>query len=231
MSWNIFNTIWVKLVLVSLVLTISTVSSAQSLVWNNVYTHFAKEEPLKDMLMAMAAEQETPIVVSKQIKDTVSVYYRDQTTKKILSDLVSTYNLMTFFDGSTLYIYKKDEISHSSMTMLKNPIMELEYELIKRKILDKKNKNIRWELDRATNSVSFNGPARFVELVLEIANRLDQSHLNVSIYKWKAADGTVNYSNEPPFDKQYERVKTIRRYKTFSQEKSGINKAQEGKNE
>jgi type III secretion protein C len=198
-----------------LLLAYSPVSYAYNLMWDNKYTHFAKEEPLKDMLLALAAEQNTPIIVSDQIQDSVSVYYRDKSTSEIINDLKKTYNLMTFFDGSTLYVYKKDEIKHASVTLEKNPITSLEYELIEKKVLDKKSKNIRWELDRGTNSVSFDGPARFVEIVLEIANRLDQSNLNINIYKWKAPDGTINYSNEPPFDSKYERVKTIRRYKTI----------------
>lgn len=212
-----------KLCIIVALFAMTMTSNAYNLSWNNKYTHFSKEEPLKDILKAIASEQNTPVVISDQVLGTVSAYYRDESTQKILSDLKNTYSLMTFFDGDTLYIYKINEVEHSSITMQKNPITALEYELIEKNILDKNNKGIRWELDRGTNSVSFNGPRRFVEIVLETANRLDQSNSSVNIYKWKSADGTVNYSNEPPFNSKYKRVKTIRRYKTVPQTKSDKN--------
>ncbi|HPE58816.1 MAG TPA: DUF4124 domain-containing protein [Thiolinea sp.] len=160
------------------------------------YSHFSDEEPLGEMLKTLAANEETPIVVSPMVKDIVSMHYRDQTPRFIFDDLAKTYGLIWYYDGETLYVYKEDEAQRGSISLEKMKPREFTTALERLGILDGQ---FHWEVSEIDNMIYFNGPERFVSAVLDMAKLMEnQSPQRTQIYKWVDAKGRVNYSNEKP---------------------------------
>lgn len=166
--------------------------------WSNEsYTHYSKDEPLSEMLNMMAADKNISIVVSNKITENISAYFRNKTASDIFSTIKHTYNLSTYFDGKSLYIYKTNELKIITTVLSTSPIKFLEKELISNNYLNEKlKKELKWNINKKRNSVTFHGSARFSSIVNDIATSLDK---NRYIYKWQGENQHVHYSNEPPF--------------------------------
>ncbi|HPY42183.1 MAG TPA: hypothetical protein PLM98_16780, partial [Thiolinea sp.] len=96
-------------ILVIGLLLLTKVAMAAPLAWSDkVYSHFSDQEPLADLLETLASTQKVPVVISPNIKDVVSLHYKEQLPKAIFDDLAKTYNLIWFFDGESLYVYKEN---------------------------------------------------------------------------------------------------------------------------
>ncbi len=164
---------------------------------NDTYTHFSKNEPLSEMLEAMALDQDLPIVISDNITDKISAYFRKKKTKDIFSVLQRTYGLVAYFDGDALYVYKNDEVISKTITLNKSPVKFLEKALFDTGAMDEKVRNeVKWRINTKLNSVTFRGVQRFIDLTQSLAKKLNSSYY---IYKWKDKKGRLHYSNDPPF--------------------------------
>lgn len=182
--------------LISTLLFAST-AMAEDLPWKNEqYTHYSEQEPLSEMLQAMASAQNTTAVISGQVDDIVSVYYRKMSPERILNQLSKAHDLMWFYDGEALFVYKKDEAQTGSVTLKHMPVSEFTSTMKKLGILDKK---FYWKELEEESLVQFKGPERFVTSVLQMANIVDvprTSHQKV--YKWIDRNGVVNFSSRNP---------------------------------
>ncbi len=175
---------------------------------DNTYTHFSKNEPLSDMLEAMALDQDLPIIISEKVTDKISAYFRKKKTNEIFSILQRTYGLVAYFDGDALYVYKNDEVISKTITLNKSPVKFLEKALFDTGAMDAKVKTeVKWRINTKLNSVTFRGVQRFVDLTETLAKKLNSSNY---IYQWRDKKGRQHYSNDPPFgNKQYLDIMSI----------------------
>jgi len=161
------------------------------------FTHFSREEPLGDVLKAMAENQGSNIIISNQVEGNINAYYRNKRTAEVFDNLKSTYNLVSYNDSDTLYVYTMAELQKVSIKMRTSPIRYLEQELLNIGVLNKKNKHkFGWKLNIKKNIVEFRAAPRFAEITKNIAYELENNNY---IYKWKDKNNTIHYSNEPPF--------------------------------
>ena len=166
--------------------------------WSDqTYTHFSKNEPLIDMLEAMALDQDLPIVVSDNVTDNISAYFKQKKASDIFLTLKRTYGLVAYFDGDALYIYKNDEVISKTLTLNKSPVKFLEKALFDIGAMDPNIKNeVKWRINTKLNSVTFRGVQRFIDIANGVAKKLNSSNY---IYKWMDKKKRVHYSNDPPF--------------------------------
>lgn len=171
--------------------------NAAPLPWSGgVYSHFSDQEPLGEVLKTLAASQNTPIVVSPKVKDVVSLKLKEMAPKDMFEELVRTYGLIWYYDKESLYIYKEEEAQTASVS-LKNRSPDEFTAALKR--LDVLEDRFKWQVSEIDNLIYFTGPERFISSVLEMASVVDSQRLARSrIYRWKDANGVMNYSNEPP---------------------------------
>ena len=167
--------------------------------WSDeIYTHFSKNEPLIDMLEAMALDQDLPIVVSSNVTDNISAYFKEQKASDIFSTLKRTYGLVAYFDGDALYIYKNDEVISKTLTLNKSPVKFLEKALFDIGAMDPNIKDeVKWRINSKLNSVTFRGVQRFIDIANGVADKLNSNNY---IYKWMDKKKRVHYSNDPPFE-------------------------------
>jgi hypothetical protein len=204
------NKFFVNIFVIFILLVIFSFSSiTYSDYWpDDTYTHFSKNEPLSEMLEAMALDQDLPIILSEKITDKISAYFRKKKTNEIFSILQRTYGLVAYFDGDALYVYKNDEVISKTITLNKSPVKFLEKALFDTGAMDAKVKaDVKWRINTKLNSVTFRGVRRFVDLTESLAKKLNSSNY---IYQWRDKKGRQHYSNDPPFgNKQYLDIMSI----------------------
>ena len=184
-------------VLLVCLLLLGKAAIAAPMTWSEKpYSHFSDQEPLTDLLQTLASTQKMSVVVSPNVKDVVSLHYKQQLPKDIFDDLAKTYGLIWFFDGETLYVYKENEAQRGSVSMEKMTPQAFTTAMKRLGVLDNQ---YRWEISEVDNMIYFTGPERFVSSVLDMAKLMDTQQLErPQIYKWVDANGRVNYSNERP---------------------------------
>lgn len=184
-------------ILVVCLLLLTKAAWAAPLTWSQqAYSHFSDQEPLVDLLQTLASTQKVPVVLSPQIKDVVSLHYKQQLPELIFNNLVKTYGLIWFFDGETLYVYKENEAQRGSVSLEKMTPQAFTTAMKRLNVLDSQ---YHWEVSEVDNMIYFTGPERFVSSVLDMAKMMDTQKLErPQVYKWIDAKGQVNYSNERP---------------------------------
>lgn len=183
--------------LVVCLLLLTKAAWAAPLTWSQqAYSHFSDQEPLVDLLQTLASTQKVPVVLSPQIKDVVSLHYKQQLPEVIFDNLIKTYGLIWFFDGETLYVYKENEAQRGSVSLEKMTPQAFTTAMKRLNVLDSQ---YHWEVSEVDNMIYFTGPERFVSSVLDMAKMMDTQKLErPQVYKWIDAKGQVNYSNERP---------------------------------
>ena len=183
--------------LVVCLLLLTKAAWAAPLTWSQqAYSHFSDQEPLVDLLQTLASTQKVPVVLSPQIKDVVSLHYKQQLPEVIFDNLIKTYGLIWFFDGETLYVYKENEAQRGSVSLEKMTPQAFTTAMKRLNVLDSQ---YHWEVSEVDNMIYFTGPERFVSSVLDMAKMMDNQKLErPQVYKWIDAKGQVNYSNERP---------------------------------
>ena len=186
-----------KLLLLILFSCLSASLTAEELQWDKEkYTHYSEEQPLKDMLEAMASAQGTSIVISPKVNDIVSVYFKEMYPSEILRSLAQSNKLLWYYDGEILYVYKDDEVQTGSVTLKQISVKDFSQTLRKMGILDKQ---FYWNEIEEEGIVYFKGPERFVSAVLQMSEILDNNApSNKKVFKWKDRTGRINYSNINP---------------------------------
>ncbi|MFM2319748.1 MAG: hypothetical protein RLZZ215_2369 [Pseudomonadota bacterium] len=184
-------------ILVVCLLLLTKAAWAAPLTWSQqAYSHFSDQEPLVDLLQTLASTQKVPVVLSPQIKDVVSLHYKQQLPELIFNNLVKTYGLIWFFDGEMLYVYKENEAQRGSVSLEKMTPQAFTTAMKRLNVLDSQ---YHWEVSEVDNMIYFTGPERFVSSVLDMAKMMDTQKLErPQVYKWIDAKGQVNYSNERP---------------------------------
>lgn len=178
-----------------------SIAWAAPLPWNDrPYSHFSDQEPLPEMLSALAASQKTPVIVSKKVDGYVSAHFKDREATDIFNEIVNTHGLIWYYDTEALYVYRKEEIKQGSVSMKKMSPIEFTAALKRLEVFDPQ---FKWDISEVDNVISFNGPERYVDVVLENAKLLDLKRLDrTQVYKWKDNSGRVHYSTEKPVSLQ-----------------------------
>ena len=184
-----------KIVFSSILLISAPAMHAKKINWSNhSYTHFSKEEPLSLFLESLAAEQNIPIVISHKVDDIISAYYKEKKLSFIFHELSLTYGLNSFFDGNILYVYKREETQTGTVSLINAFVSDLEKDLRDNELLDD---NIRWNVDEISNSVTFSGAKRFVDIVLSKARKLEKNNAS-TIFQINSRDGIPYFTQERP---------------------------------
>jgi len=175
----------------------ATAAVAAPLQWNEKpYSHYSDQEPLAEMLKTLAANQGTPISLSDQVDDVVSMHYKNRTSVEIFKELIQTYGLIWYYDGESVFVYKEDEAKRGSVSMENMSPQEFSDALKRLEVLDDQ---FHWEISEVDNVIYFTGPERFVSSVLSMAQLMDSNaSKRTKIFKWVDATGRVHYSNERP---------------------------------
>lgn len=149
-----------------------TIADAAPINWHSNRVHVeADGQDLKEVLRDFAAGQGIPATVSADVHGTVTGHF-DMSPQRFLDTLSSTFGLVWFYDGVVLSISDVNSVTrqvikldHASTDDLSSALMQLH--------LDSRRFPIVYDASQSTALVS--GPAPYVQLVADIAKRLDQN--------------------------------------------------------
>lgn len=135
------------------------------------YQIMAKDEPITSVLKSFAGNLGIPIVLSDAIEGKVSGQFADA-PRKFLDRLCRLYNLVWYFDGSSIYVYNGNEVTTKVIKVSHISTNELRSSLTRMGILDESSS---WQSLPLQKVAYISGPPRFVEIVSEVAEVLDAS--------------------------------------------------------
>ncbi|KUE80858.1 MULTISPECIES: type III secretion system outer membrane ring subunit SctC [Aeromonas] len=196
----------VRRTLCAAMLLLGASAQAQELDWLPMpYSYLAEGESLRDMLIDFGANYEASVVVSDKINDKVSGQFDHEEPKAFLQQLANLYNLVWYYDGSVLYVFKNSEVESRLIRLQQSGATELRQALVRAGIWESR---FGWRPDPGNGLVYVSGPPRYLELVEQTAAALEQQSqlrsektgaLALEIFPLKyasATDRTIQYRND-----------------------------------
>ncbi|MFM5540438.1 EscC/YscC/HrcC family type III secretion system outer membrane ring protein [Aeromonas veronii] len=179
--------------------------SAQPITWRgSPYFISSQNTPLASVLKDLGANSKLPVVVSPHITEAYAGELQDQPRGRVLAELARLYQLLPYYDGNTLYIYKAQEMEQAilSPSYLRGAVMIRL--LHKSGLLDGAACQVRQV--GSSNTLQVNGVPACLNQVNTLAKQLDEQDLNqeqnretVVVFPLKyasASDTSYSYRNQ-----------------------------------
>jgi type III secretion protein C len=145
---------------------------AAELHWKTTrFQYAAEDKSLKDVLRDFAASQGVAAAISSGVDGTVTGKF-DTTPQKFANILASSFGFVWYFDGAVLEITSANEV-RSSVIKLQYASTQSLRDTLKRTGIADDRFPITYDDREGTALVA--GPPRYVELVTEMAKRIDQN--------------------------------------------------------
>ena len=134
--------------------------------------YVADHKDVKEILRELAASQNVMASISPQVEGNVTGNF-SESPQRFLDHLAASFGFVWYFDGTVLYIAGANEarsvsigLSHASAADLRSAIARLH-------VADPRFAIV---YDDQTNTVLVSGPPRYVELIGELARKIDVDH-------------------------------------------------------
>lgn len=146
--------------------------AAQELDWVPMpYSYVAEGESLRDVLVNFGANYEVSVVVSDKVNDQVNGQFEHDEPLAFLQQLASLYNLVWYYDGNVLYVFKNSEVESRLINLEQTGAAELKQALQRAGIWEPR---FGWRPDADNRLVYVSGPPRYLELIEQTAVALEQ---------------------------------------------------------
>lgn len=178
--------------------------AAQSAAWADAprwpeepFSYYANQEPLADVLRALASSHGLAVVVSPKIDEVVSLSYTRVNPSEIFEQIVSAYNLTWYYDRHTLYVYRAADMQNQLIKLNRISVSAFEDDLRQIGVFDDR---FYWRTIPNKGLIYVTGPERYIELIKEWVVALDSgpSQNKPAIYRWVDDRGITHFSSEPP---------------------------------
>jgi type III secretion protein C len=145
-------------------------ASAAPVRWRSPAVHIAAQgKDLKDVLRDFTASQGITASIAANVQGTVSGEF-DMSPQRFLDTLASTFGFVWFYDGNMLTISNANDVTRQVIQMDHATAGQLSSALRSMKIDDPR---FPVTYDNVDGTAIVNGPPQYVQLVQEIARRLD----------------------------------------------------------
>jgi type III secretion protein C len=148
------------------------VAGAAEIVWRtNNFNYVAQNKPLQELIRELAASQGVNVVIAREVAGTVNGKF-NLTPQSMLELLASSFGLTWYYDGAVLYFYPAGEMTSEVVQLGATSATRLDAALRRLNVADK-----RYPLtyDRAHNTARIAGPPRFIALVRQTVQALNQN--------------------------------------------------------
>ncbi|MDD7804300.1 MAG: type III secretion system outer membrane ring subunit SctC [Endozoicomonas sp. (ex Botrylloides leachii)] len=173
---------------------VDPVSPAQEAFGERPYAYYGSSESLTDVLQNFAASYYIPLILQENIAGEVNGKIGPLAPVDFLEHMSNVYGFIWYFDGHTLYVYNADSAQQQILSLNYMNADSLQNTLKKVGVWDKR---FFWNSQPKEGLVYISGPPRYVELVTQTANLLDEkegmrqkSKLTVCTFKLKYAWAT-----------------------------------------
>ncbi|HVJ68599.1 MAG TPA: type III secretion system outer membrane ring subunit SctC, partial [Caulifigura sp.] len=140
--------------------------------WNpGQLSHVAKSEPIGDLLREFASDQAIPIVISDKVTGTISGQFGPAPPRQFLDEITQRNGLIWAYDGTTIYVYRSDEIKSEILPVRGVPLQEI-VDTLRQLGIWSSQYPIRILGERRLMYVT--GPPRYIQVVSELATKIQQ---------------------------------------------------------
>ena len=147
-------------------------AAAQELDWAPLPYHYvAQGENLRDVLINFGANYDSPVIVSDKVNDQVSGRFDLPTPQAFLQQMTALYNLIWYYDGAVLYVFKSTEMQSRLIKLEQVTESDLQEALQAAGVWEP---TFGWRSGGDGRLVYVSGPARYLELVEQTAQALEQ---------------------------------------------------------
>ena len=184
---------------------------AASVPWSqSSYSHFSKNEDLRDVLRDLAIGSGLSISISEQVKGEVNGTFKDLNYEDSFDVLSRMFGLTSYFDGSVLWIYMLEEVESATIKLNSISVDKFERKLNELDVLDP---DLSWRALKHDQIIYITGPSRYVELVSELASELDVQKEKQAgkIYTHVDKEGVMHFSDQPLPKMASSEVKSVSR--------------------
>ncbi len=134
------------------------------------FEYYAEGEPVKDVLAALATSASIGVNVSSSISEDFNGHLQQVSARGALDYLSQAYDLIWYFDNSTLYVYKSAEMQ-SQIYRLKNiDGSSVKHTMEQLNLWDSK---FDWRAVAHSDILMVSGPPRYIELVTQTVSLLE----------------------------------------------------------
>lgn len=184
---------------------ISANVGAQPIVWRGQpFFVSSRNTPLASVLKDLGANYGLPVVVSPRITEAYAGTLQDTPPGRALAELARLYQLLPYYDGSSLYVYKAEEMGQALLTPAYLSGAELSQLIGQSGVLD--GAACRLAPVGGANALQVSGVPVCLSRVSALAKQLDEQNMNqeqnketVAIFPLKyasAADSSYGYRNQ-----------------------------------
>ncbi|HHF0543952.1 TPA: type III secretion system outer membrane ring subunit SctC [Vibrio alginolyticus] len=141
------------------------------------FRYYADNDSLKELLNNFGANYRVSVSVSDKVNDRVNGRFTPEDPAEFLDYLSQVYNLMWYFDGAVLHVYKATETRSRLLQLELLTARELRSTLISTGVWDSR---YGWRAAESKGLVYLAGPPRYVDLVVQTAEALETRLLQKS---------------------------------------------------
>ncbi|MBK5527071.1 type III secretion system outer membrane ring subunit SctC [Pseudomonas sp. TH06] len=153
---------------------LTTTAYGQDLDWPAIpYNYVAQGENLRDVLANFGANYDGSVIVSDKVNDQVSGRFDLKDPQSFLQLMASLYNLIWYYDGAVLYVFKSTEMQSRLVKLEQVSEAELRQALEAGGVWEPR---FGWRPDMSGRLVYISGPSRYLDLVEQTAMALEQQH-------------------------------------------------------
>lgn len=155
------------------------------------FEYYAEGESLRNVLTALATNSGVGIYVSETVVDSFNGHLQQKTTRAAMQYLAKAYDLIWYFDGSTLHVNKSDDMKSQ---MFRLNLISADRVKQTMRGLNIWDSQFDWRAIEDTNILMVSGPPRYLELVTKTISILQEGlapdfsdPLEIKIFKLKYA--------------------------------------------
>lgn len=151
-------------------LAFSNEDPANLLPWKKTeYYHFAKNQELKELIRNFCSSQSVNVIVSDAVTDVVNGKFSNIMPRQFWKDVVSAYNLIWFYDGSMLYVYKSHEILSNVYQMSRDEMRTLVKVIMQLGFL---SSNVNFRPLETAGILVVSGPPKLMSMIEELSKKV-----------------------------------------------------------
>ncbi|MBJ9048896.1 EscC/YscC/HrcC family type III secretion system outer membrane ring protein [Citrobacter braakii] len=145
---------------------------AQTLAWKGAnFSLRARKISLSAVLQNLAENYDTPVIIDPAIMETFSGAIPPASPVAILNRLTTQYNLVTWLDGNTLFVYPSSRVAHRVITLNTLPVSTFIRYLRKRDVPEKISCEAR--TIPGVNAIDVSGVPACIARITQLASMLD----------------------------------------------------------
>lgn len=176
-------------------------AAGQPIPWRTgTIKYVADHKDVKEILRELAASQNVMASISPQVEGNVTGSFAES-PQRFLDHLAASFGFVWYYDGTVLYVAGANEVKSVSIGLTHAHPADLRSAVARLRIADPRFAIV---YDDPTNTVLVSGPPRYVELVSELAHKIDVDHqqrrtLEVRVFPLKyawAADHTLRVGGQ-----------------------------------